>query len=115
MSTSSNGERGNEENNEYSSFVTTPGGRILTTHARGSLPRHGFPEPFDLVDDIIDNYSRRSVQSDGATVYIQRTGGKRRLYNVVIVGNEGIVTGFRQLERRELEKLGLNYGFNPNL
>lgn len=111
----SNGEIGNEENDEYSSFVTTAKGKILTTHARESLLRHGFTEPFDLVDDIIDNYSRKTVQSDGATVYIQRTGERRKLYNVVIVGDEGIVTGLRHLERRELERLGMNYGFNPNL
>ncbi|RCJ25177.1 hypothetical protein A6770_27950 [Nostoc minutum NIES-26] len=71
----------------------TPNGRIPTRHAKESLLRHGFQELFDLVDDIIENYSRRTTQSDGATVYIQRTRGKTTEHNIVIEGEEGIVTG----------------------
>ncbi len=79
-----------------------------------SLPRHGFSEPFGLVDEIIENYTRRTKQGDGATVYIQRSGVRRRLYNIVIMGDQGIVTGMRNLTRQELENLGRRYGFNPN-
>jgi hypothetical protein len=61
---------------------TTPNGRIITAHALISLLRHGFQEPFDLVDDIIENYSRRTTQDDGATVYIQRAAGRKRRYNI---------------------------------
>jgi filamentous hemagglutinin len=71
----------------------TPKGRVLTVHAQESLLRHDLLEPFDLIDDIIDNSSRRTTQSDGATVYIQRTQGRVRKYNIVIEGEEGIVLG----------------------
>ena len=94
---------------------TTPNARILTVHAQQSLLRHGFQEPFDLVDDIIENYSRRTTQDDGATVYIQRAAGRKRRYNIVIEGEEGIVTGLLNLTARELQNLGQNYGFDSNL
>lgn len=96
------------------SVRTTPKGRVLTKHAQASLLRHGFQEPFDLVDDIIENCSRRTTQNDGATVYIQRATGRGRKYNIVIEAEEGIVTGILNLTPRELENLGRNYGFNPN-
>jgi ABC-type sulfate transport system substrate-binding protein len=97
------------------SVSTTPNGRFLTEHAQQSLLRHGFQQPFDLVDNIIENYSRRTTQDDGATVYIQRVGGRTKRYNIVIEGTEGIVTGLLNLTPRELENLGRNYGFNANL
>jgi filamentous hemagglutinin len=95
------------------SVYTTLNGRIVTKHAQESLLRHGFQEPFDMVDDIIENYSRRTSQGDGATVYIQRAKGTRR-YNIVIEGDEGIVTGILNLTARELGNLGRNYGFDTN-
>ncbi|EDX78111.1 hypothetical protein MC7420_7849 [Coleofasciculus chthonoplastes PCC 7420] len=104
----------NPDNHELSQVTTTPKGQRLTTHARESLLRHGFSQPFDLVDDIIENYTRKTTQKDGATVYIQRTRSRRRLYNIVIVGDAGIVTGLRNIRPQELERLGLRYGFNPN-
>ena len=97
------------------SVRTTPNGRILTKHAQESLLRHGFQEPFDQVDNIIENYSRRNRQNDGAIVYIQRAAGRGRRYNIIIEGEEGIVTGLLNLTTRELENLGRNYGFNPEL
>jgi len=36
------------------------------------------------VDDIIENYLRRTTQDDGATVYIQRAAGRGRRYNIKI-------------------------------
>ncbi len=93
---------------------STPGGRKLTQHAKESLKRHGFREPFADADDIIDNATRTTTQADGATVHIQRGGSRGRRYNIVIVGDEGIVTGLRNLTRHELENLGKNHGFDPN-
>jgi hypothetical protein len=92
----------------------TPAGRPLTVHAQESLKRHGFVEPFDQVDDIIDNATRSTMQADEATVHIQRAGGRGRMYNIVIVGANGIVTGMRNLSRHELDNLGRNYGFQPH-
>lgn len=109
-----NGEGANRDDREFSEITSTPRGRRLTAHARESLLRHGFSEPFDLVDEIVENYTYRTTQEDGATVYIQRSRGRRRLYNIVIVGDEGIVTGMRNLSRQELDNLGRRYGFNPN-
>ena len=93
---------------------STPKGRIITQHAQESLLRHGFREPFELVDDIVENYTRKTVQDDGATVYIQRVSGRKRSYNMVIEGEEGIVTGMRNLSPDELRSRGRIYGFNPN-
>jgi filamentous hemagglutinin len=92
----------------------TPAGRPLTAHAQESLRRHGFQEPFGQVDDIIDHATHTTSQADGATVYIQRTGTRSRKYNIVIEGDEGIVTGMRNLSKHELENLGRNHGFNPS-
>ena len=93
----------------------TPKGRRLTEHARQSLVRHGFQEPFDGVDDIIDHATRMTTQTDGATVYIQRVGRRGRRYNIVIEGADGIITGMLNLTRHELNNLGQNYGFDPHL
>ena len=49
---------------------TTPKGRRLTGHARESLIRHGFQEPFEAVDAIIEQATHVTTQADGATVYI---------------------------------------------
>jgi filamentous hemagglutinin len=94
-------------------ITTTPGGRVLTQHALDSLIRHGFQPPFDQVDDIIDHATRTTNQTDGAIVHIQRSGTRRKRYNIIIEGVEGIVTGLRNLSRHELENLGKNYGFEP--
>jgi len=92
---------------------TTPKGRRLTGHARESLVRHGFQEPFDTVDAIIEQATHVTTQPDGAIVYIQRTGRRGRSYHIVIEGADGIVTGMRNLTRHELNNLGRNYGFDP--
>ena len=96
------------------SSAITPKGRRLSTHAAiDSLRRHGFRN-LSEVDHVIDNALRITTQSDGATVYIQRVGGRRRKYNIVIVGNRGIVTGLREISPGELRRLGQNHGFDSN-
>ena len=97
-----------------SAIHTTPGGRTLTEHARESLRRHGFPEPFPLVDEVIDHATHVATQADGATVYIQRAGRRGRSYHIVIEGEGGIVSGMLNLTRHELNNLGRNYGFEPH-
>lgn len=94
--------------------TVTPKGRRLSTHAAiDSLRRHGFRN-LSEVDNVIDNATRITTQGDGATVYIQRVGRRRRTYNVVIVSDRGIVTGLREISPGELRRLGRNYGFDPN-
>ncbi len=96
------------------SYAVTPKGRRLSTHADiNSLRCHGFRD-LSEVDDVIDNPTRVTTQRDGATVYIQRVGRRQRRYNIVIVGDRGIVTGMRNTEPRELRRLGQRYGFTPN-
>jgi filamentous hemagglutinin len=94
---------------------TTPKGRRLTEHARESLMRHGFREPFDVVDDIIDYAMRITTQTDGATVYIQRAGRRGRNYDIVVKGEDGIITSMLNLTRHKMNNLGRNYGFALSL
>ncbi len=89
----------------------TASGRKLTKHSLESLQRHGF-DSLDQVDNIIDNATRVAEQADGATVHIQRVGrGRKTTYNVVVSGDEGIVTGMKNLNRRDLDALASNYGW----
>jgi filamentous hemagglutinin len=97
-----------------SASYTTPRGRRLTEHACESLIRHGFSEPFEVVDDIINHAMRITTQIDGATVYIQRADRRGKNYNIVIEGEDGIITGMLNLTRHELNNLGRNYGFDPH-
>jgi RHS repeat-associated protein len=101
-------------NPSFNSAATTPKGRRLTTHADlDSLARHGFEEPFDDVDDIIDNATRTTQQADGANVYIKAFPGKR--YAVAIVTHDdALVTAIKDLTGSDLRSLGRRYGFNPN-
>lgn len=92
--------------------LVTPEGRLLTKHTQESLPRHNMTP--EQVDNVIDNYSRKSTQSDGATVYIYKQPGRGQNYSIVIEGDDGIVTAMRDLSPKELANLGRRYGFNPN-
>jgi hypothetical protein len=55
--------------------------------------RHGFQEPFEFVDEIIDNAAWVTTQADGATVYIYRASGRGKSYDIVVEGDDGIVSG----------------------
>ena len=95
--------------------LTTLGGRKFSRHAiDDSLQRHGI-DPYTGVDAIIDKYTKKIVQTDGATVYIQRN--KNGTYNLAIVNEKEnrIVTAIVDLQRNQLIRLGQNYGFNPGI
>lgn len=94
-------------------FLTTPKGRKLTDDAQESFRRHGFKEPWDDIDNIMDNPTRIVTQEDGATVYIKRTVGRRRRYDFVIEGEKGLVTGMRGKTRHEMNNLAHNYEWEP--
>jgi len=85
-------------------YKHTPGGRRLTKHAARRLA----DRPVD-VDDVIDNFSQRFVQDDGAQVFVKqrRTNG----YDIVIVDDEGIVTVLADVSKREIRNLVRNYGW----
>ena len=102
-------------NPSYDPRTITPGGRKLSQHADiDSLKRHGFSEPYNDVDNIIDNPSRVTQQSDGATVYIQLTNDNK--YNIAIVNlqDNSLITAMQGLTKPEVRSLGRNNGFNPN-
>ncbi len=101
-----------QEGDQQSRDVTTPKGRRLTEHAIESTSRHGVS--LEMIDNIMDNPSRTTTQDDGARVYIQRGEGRARSYNLVVEGDDGIVTAMKGLSPSELKRLGKNNGFDPN-
>ncbi|HBL14576.1 MAG TPA: hypothetical protein DD379_24945 [Cyanobacteria bacterium UBA11162] len=94
----------------------TPDGWILSTHAEvDSLARHGIT--LRKVDDIIRNATRKTTQSDGATVFIEIIGSQRnRSFNIVIVNEQEqkIVTALKNQSPKQIERLAGNQGWNPN-
>jgi len=49
-------------------------------------------------------------QSDGARVFIKETAQGR--FNVIVEGERGIITAFRNIRRGALERLSRNYGWS---
>lgn len=62
------------------------------------------------VRDAIANATRTFTQKDGAQVFAQEIGGR---FNVVVQGDRGVVTTFKNLSEKSLERLGKNYGWKP--
>ncbi|RLT38159.1 MAG: hypothetical protein DWI57_12525 [Chloroflexi bacterium] len=82
----------------------TPGGRRLTKHAARRLV-----DRYVDVDDVIDNFSQRFAQDDGAQVFVKRR--KANGYDVVIADSAGIVTVLVNVSKREIHNLARNYGW----
>lgn len=57
----------------------------------------------------VQGQGRGLVQSDGAAVHVLQTGNGR--FSVVVEGERGIVTTFKNLSQKSLDKLGKNYGW----
>ncbi|MBL8820716.1 MAG: hypothetical protein JNL58_32135, partial [Planctomyces sp.] len=91
--------------------VATPGGRILSEHAKESLIRHGFKPPFGEIDDIIAQAQWAVKQADGATVHIHKVAGRGRRYRMVVENCNKIVTALKDLTPHELANLAKNNGF----
>ena len=60
---------------------------------------------------VESNPSRTFTQADGAEVLVREAGGK---FNVVVRGEGGVVTTFKNLSERALQRLGRNYGWQPD-
>jgi len=89
----------------------TPGGRKLSTHAKESLGRHKFKN-LQQVDDIINNATNRIEQADGAIAHVQKVGkGAKARFNIVIEGEEGIVTGMLNFSKFDVKKMAANRGW----
>jgi hypothetical protein len=56
----------------------------------------------------IDGATRVGVQRDGARVFIQEVGGR---FNLVVVGERGVVTNMANLSQRSLDRLARKYGY----
>lgn len=82
----------------------TPGGRRLTKHAAFRLAIRLVD-----VDDVIDNFSQRFLQEDGAEVFIKRRSTNS--YDAVVKDAEGIVTILAAVSKREIRNLARNYGW----
>ncbi|WP_309670459.1 RHS repeat-associated core domain-containing protein [Gemmatimonas sp.] len=62
------------------------------------------------VRDAISNATRSFTQKDGAQVFAQQVGSR---LNVVVQGERGVITTFRNLSDKSLARLAKNYGWEP--
>lgn len=85
-------------------FEFTPSGRRLTRHAARRLSERQVD-----ADAVIDDFSHRFLQEDGADVFVRRQSANR--YDIVIVYDESIVTVLAGVTKRELRNLARNYGW----
>lgn len=85
-------------------YEYTPGGRRLTEHAARRLAERTVD-----ADDVIDNFSQRFLQDDGAQVYAKRQ--RTNQYDVVVVDDGAIVTVLAGMTKRKLRNLAHNYGW----
>ena len=61
--------------------------------------------------NVIANPTQIFTQADGAQVFVQEVGGK---YNIVVQGNNGIVTNLKTISQSSLNRLASRYGWSPN-
>lgn len=85
-------------------YEYTARGRRLTKHAMRRLEERQVD-----VDAVIDNFSHRFVQDDGAQVYAKRQNTNR--YDVVVLDDQGVVTVLTGVKKHELRNLARNYGW----
>jgi hypothetical protein len=62
------------------------------------------------VRDVVSNATRTFGQKDGARVFAQEVNGG---FNVVVQGERGVVTTFKNLSQKSLDRLAKNYGWEP--
>jgi hypothetical protein len=61
--------------------------------------------------DVIANPTETYTQVDGAQVYVQQVGDR---YNVVVQGENGVVTNLKTISQKSLSRLARNYGWTKN-
>jgi hypothetical protein len=80
------------------------GGYGQSAHGAERLLERGFNGE-DIVDTLNgDTY----VQSDGATAYVSNNAGK---YNVIVIGDQGVVAALRGVSVKSVSALARNYGW----
>jgi hypothetical protein len=79
-----------------------------TQHGAQRMNERGITITNEYAQTIKRNYTESWIQGkDGAAVYIKRAGRGR--YDVLIEGDDGIVTVMRDKSRKELDGLARNY------
>jgi hypothetical protein len=61
--------------------------------------------------DVMENATETYTQPNGAQVYVQEVNGK---YNVVVQGDNGVVTNLKTISSKSLTRLARNYGWVKN-
>ena len=86
-------------------FGRTKGSKT-TKHGSERLKERGFSE------SDISNTKRTTnmkTQSDGARVYIKEVSSGK--YNVIIEGDNGIITALKNISKKSLDRLTKNYNW----
>lgn len=86
-------------------FGRTKGSKT-TKHGSERLKERGFSE-----SDISNTKRTTNVktQSDGARVYIKEVSSGK--YNVIIEGDNGIITALKNISKKSLDRLTKNYNW----
>jgi hypothetical protein len=79
---------------------------LATSHGQQQLATRGF----DSIDIALARSSKLVYgQADRATAHVAQLG---ELYNVVVIGDNGLVTAIKGLAQNELRNLARNYGWS---
>jgi uncharacterized protein RhaS with RHS repeats len=60
------------------------------------------------VQDVLENFTQRFAQSDGARVFVKEVDGR---FHVVVHGERGVITNLKNLSEKSLDRLRRNYGW----
>jgi len=92
-----------------SDIPSSYGGLATTEQGMQRLRERGL---YNRADDIYRNPTHTTVQwTDGASVYIQRRNGRRRIYDYIVVGDDGIVSALDNIDSQELRELAEQFNW----
>ncbi len=98
--------------NVFGKFFALRGGGVTTTAhgveriAGEGATRGGVLNQVEIA--TTNSIGRTLTQADGAIVKVQEIGGR---YNITVTGERGLITTFKNLSQKSLEKLARNYGW----
>jgi hypothetical protein len=78
----------------------------LTEHGRQQLTERGF-DP--LLVELVLASPNEYEQADGAIAHVAQVG---ETFNVIVIGRQGVVTGFRGITQQQLDTYAYNYEWN---
>jgi len=81
-------------------------GSSATEHGAQRLRERGFSDAERRATMRSNNVRR---QADGARVHINETSPGR--FNVIVTGERGVITAFRNIRQSALDRLARNYGW----